>query len=59
MQYVVEFDDDAMRWMDFISVEYEQTYYMSADEVEYLRDYVEGMGYEWDVVAYVRQVLAA
>ena len=58
MQYVVEFDDDAMRWMDYSSVQYEQTYYMSADEVEYLRDYVEGMGYEWNEVAYVYEVAA-
>ena len=59
MQYVVEFDDQAMRWMDFSSVDYEQGFYLSAERVADLRDYVEGMGYDWNEVAYVYEVRAA
>ena len=59
MQYVVEFDDQAMKFMDYASVEYYPTFYMSGEQVADLRDYVEGMGYDWNEVAYVYMVRAA
>ena len=59
MQYVIEFDDEAMKFMDYSSVEYEQGYYLSADRVADIREYVEAMGYDWNEVAYVYTVRAA
>ena len=59
MRYTVEFDAEIMAWIDYASVEaYE---YRLLDERVYwmLVEYVEGMGYEWQRVAYTWEVVAA
>ena len=54
MCYTIEFDDDAMRYADYAAVEQYQMMRLPLSFVEELIDYVTGMGYEWDTVAYVR-----
>jgi hypothetical protein len=54
MGYTIEFDDDAMRYADYAAVEQYQMMRLPLSFVEELIDYVTGMGYEWDTVAYVR-----
>ena len=57
IMFHVEFDDSAMKWLDFMSVD-DIGYIITGEAVADLRDYVEGMGYDWNEVAYVYEVAA-
>lgn len=58
IMFHVEFDDMAMRWIDWMQVAVDAAYIITGDEVADLREYVEGMGYDWNEVAYVFEVAA-
>ena len=58
IMFHVEFDDSAMKFLDFMSVDTDLAYIMTGEKVADLRDYVEGMGYDWNEVAYVYEVAA-
>ena len=59
MGYTIEFDDDAMRYADYAAVEQYQVMRLPLSFVEELMDYVTGMGYDWNTVAYVREMVSA
>ena len=59
MGYTIEFNDDAMRYADYAAVEQYQMMRLPLSFVEELIDYVTGMGYEWNTVAYVREMVSA
>ena len=59
MGYTIEFNDDAMRYADYAAVEQYQAMRLPLSFVEELMDYVTGMGYEWNTVAYVREMVSA
>jgi hypothetical protein len=59
MGYTIEFDDDAMRYADYAAVEQYQMMRLPLSFVEELVDYVTGMGYDWNTVAYVREMVSA
>ena len=56
---VLEFDDDAMSYMDYCAVSDYQNCRLPQEFVEELRDYVSGMGYDWNAVCYVRTLAVA
>jgi len=56
--YHVEFDDQAMRYEDYASVADDVQYLITAEAVEMLRDYVCGLGYDWERVAFMWEVAA-
>ena len=56
VMYHVEFDEQAMRYLDYLSVASDVSYIIAYDDVVSLRDYVEAMGYEWERVAYMWEV---
>lgn len=58
IMFHVEFDDSAMKWLDFMSVDTDLAYIITGEAVADLRDYVEGMGYDWNEVAWVCEVAA-
>lgn len=57
--YVLEFDDDAMAYNDYCAVSHYENIRIPAEFMEDLMDYVEGMGYDWNVVCYVRSLAVA
>ena len=59
MGYTIEFNDDAMRYADYAAVEQYQMMRLPLSFVEELVDYVTGMGYDWNTVAYVREMVSA
>jgi hypothetical protein len=59
MGYTIEFNDDAMRYADYAAVEQYQAMRLPLSFVEELMDYVTGMGYDWNTVAYVREMVSA
>jgi hypothetical protein len=59
MGYTIEFNDDAMRYADYAAVEQYQMMRLPLSFVEELMDYVTGMGYDWNTVAYVRKMVSA
>jgi hypothetical protein len=59
MGYTIEFNDDAMRYADYAAVEQYQMMRLPLSFVEELMDYVTGMGYDWNTVAYVREMVSA
>jgi hypothetical protein len=59
MGYTIEFNDDAMRYADYAAVEQYQMMRLPLSFVEELIDYVTGMGYDWNTVAYVREMVSA
>ena len=59
MGYTIEFNDDAMRYADYAAVEQYQVMRLPLSFVEELMDYVTGMGYDWNTVAYVREMVSA
>ena len=59
MGYTIEFNDDAMRYADYAAVEQYQAMRLPLSFVEELVDYVTGMGYDWNTVAYVREMVSA
>lgn len=54
----VEFDDQAMKFMDWSSVQDDIAYLITGEAIADLRDYVEAMGYDWNEVAHVWEVAA-
>lgn len=58
IMFHVEFDDSAMKFLDFMSVDTDLAYIITGEAVADLRDYVEGMGYDWNEVAHVWEVAA-
>ena len=58
IMFHVEFDDQAMKFMDWASVQDDVEYIITGEAVADLRDYVEAMGYDWNEVAYVWEVAA-
>ena len=54
--YYVEFNDQMMRYVDYLSVSSDVCYLLCYDDMVGLRDYVEAMGYEWERVAYMWEV---
>ena len=54
----VEFDDQAMKFMDWSAVQDDVEYLITAEAIADLRDYVEAMGYDWNEVAHVWEVAA-
>ena len=59
MGYTIEFNVDAMRYADYAAVEQYQMMRLPLSFVEELMDYVTGMGYDWNTVAYVREMVSA
>ena len=59
MGYTIEFNDDAMRYADYAAVEQYQMMRLPLSFVEEWMDYVTGMGYDWNTVAYVREMVSA
>lgn len=59
MTYKVEFNDDLMRWADYAAVMDYETYCLPWSFIEELMDYLQGLGYEWNEIAYVRGQWAA
>ena len=59
MGYTIEFNDDAMSYADYAAVEQYQMMRLPLSFVEELMDYVSGMGYDWNTVAYVREMVSA
>lgn len=57
--YVLEFDDDAMSYMDYCAVSQYENTRIPLEFVEDLQDYVAGMGYDWNTVCYVRSLAVA
>ena len=58
MTYVIEWNDDILSHADYWALESYEYVTQEASFVEELMDYVQGMGYEWSEVAYVREVSA-
>ena len=59
MLYVIEWNDDVLSNADYWAVESYEYVAQEAGFVEDLMDYIQGMGYEWSEVAYVREVDSA
>ena len=59
MTYVIEWNDDILSHADYWALESYEYVAQEASFVEELMDYVQGMGYEWSEVAYVREVDSA
>ena len=58
MLYVIEWNDDVLSHADYWAVESYEYVAQEAGFVEDLMDYIQGMGYEWSEVAFVREVSA-
>ena len=58
IMFHVEFDDTKMKWLDYFSVCDDVDYIITGEMLEYLCDYVQGMGYDWNEVAHVFEVAA-
>lgn len=54
--YVLEFDDEAMSYMDYCAVSQYENAGLPLEFVDDLQDYVNGMGYDWNAVCYVRSL---
>ena len=54
MGYTLEFNDDLMRYMDYASVMDYEGMILPWLFVAELMDYVEGMGYAWHGVCYMK-----
>ena len=58
MTYIIEWNDDVLSHADYWALESYEYVPQESGFVEDLMDYVQGMGYEWSEVAYVREVSA-
>ena len=57
--YVIEWNDDVLSHADYCAVESYEYVAQEVGFVEDLMDYVQGMGYEWAEVAFMREVDSA
>ena len=58
MRFYVEIDSHLLSSMDAVSVESCQ-YGLTGEDVADLRDYMEGLGYDWNEIAFVYEQRAA